>query len=99
MDETGTNTATDHLFSWGQPLGLFDFDEWEESYNNIIELQALLEMSDVTMLYQITRLRLRRKDGLESSDTSGIESVAPTWIIPQDVTWNQSLQPSSGNEI
>jgi len=86
--------------SWGQPLGFFEWDDWEESYNNVVELQALLEKGDATVLHPITRIQLRKKEGLSAGDASGIENAAaPVWIVPQDLEMNGIVQPLSGNKI
>lgn len=88
------------ISSWGQPMGLFDWDDWEESYNNFIELQSLLERNDVTVRHPITRIQLRRQDDAShSSGTMDIESVAPTWIVPLDMELSGDKNLTSGNEL
>jgi hypothetical protein len=100
LEEQVNEPTKDGALPWGQPLGLFDSDDWEESYNNFIELQSLLEKRDVTVLHPITRIRLRKQ---ESSNTSGIDNVdtnaAPTWMIPPDMEMSLDKNPSSENDL
>jgi len=106
VDENGVHETaaddTDKSLTWGQPLGLFDLEDWEESYNHILELKWLLKREDNTTLYPITRIQIRRQriindthDNKIFSDHEQYGMAAPTWIIPRDLVISEEQDPSS----